>query len=182
MANLRLHKAPSGGLSGLIWLAIGLVLFGFLYLGSMPGRSVLQERARAGPDGVIAFFPTPESAVKRINQMLEQHAWSRLARYYDRSQSKVTNDQLRSGAYFAGNLAVPPEGPRLRPFPPGWRFLYAEPAHTENIVRVVVAPPGEASPEPDETQSFYLQRFPEGYRILPPDAPVLLPTTPAAPR
>ena len=178
---MRLHKPASGVFASFIWPAIGLVLFGFLYLGSLPRGGMLREMHTAGPDGVTAFFLSPEAAVTRINQMLDAHEWTKLARYYDFSQSAVRPDQATSGAYFAGGLAIPPEGPRERPFSPGWQFLYAEPTTTEGLARIVVARPGAAGPQPSETQSFLMERFPEGYRILPADAAARLPAGPSAP-
>lgn len=181
MADLRLHKPASGSLASFIWPAVGIVLFGFLYLGALPRGGALHEMKSAGPDGVTAFFLSPEAAVTRINYMLDTHEWTKLARYYDFSQSAVVPDQTVSGAYFAGGLAVPPEGPRTRPFTPGWHYLYTEPAGSEGIVRVVVGPPAEQAAQHQPAQSFLMKRFPEGYRILPADAAAKLPSGPSVP-
>ena len=180
MANLRLTQPNQGTFGVVIWLVTGAVLFGVLYMMSAPRGAALRELQAAGPDGVTAFFASPESAVREINALHAEHAWARLARYYDFTGSTVAKEYRISGAYFAGGLpASAGDDASERPFPPGWRFLYAEPSPAEGVVRVVVAPPGEASPE--ASKSFLMRRFPEGYRIVPEDAAERLPSGPSVP-
>jgi hypothetical protein len=177
LANLRLSQPSQGHLGAIIWLLIGSVLFGVLYATSAPRGAALREMRAAGPDGVTAFFASPEGAVAEINRLLDAHAWTQLARYYDFTESAVPPSQVTTGAYFAGGQPIGPAAPRQRPFPAGWLFLYSESTSSEGIVRITVAPPsvGEA------TKSFMMRRFPEGYRIIPEDAAVRLPSGPSVP-
>lgn len=182
MSNLRLTQPNQGYFGVVIWLVTGAVLFGVLYMMSAPRGAALRELSAAGPDGVTAFFASPEAAVREINVLLETHAWARLGRYYDFTGSTVPEELRKSGAYFAGGLpAAPGEPAPARPFPAGWRFLYAEPAAAEDVVRVVVAPPGIGQPASEATKSFLMRRFPEGYRIIPEDAAERLPAGPSVP-
>jgi hypothetical protein len=188
---LRLSQPSEGHLGAIIWLLIALVLFGVLYASSAPRGAALREMRAAGPDGVTAFFAAPEGAVAEINRLLDAHAWTKLARYYDFTGSAVAAQQVITGAYFAGGQPIAPETPKARPFPAGWRFLYSESTASEDIVRVTVAPPGAARPSNgmaapppsvgEATQSFLMRRFPEGYRIIPEDAAERLPSGPSVP-
>jgi hypothetical protein len=174
---MRLTQPSQGHLGAVIWLLIAIVLFGVLYASSAPRGAALREMRAAGPDGVTAFFATPEGAVTEINRLLTAHAWTQLARYYDFTASALAPGELTTGAYFAGGQPLGPEARKPRPFPAGWRFLYSETTANENVVRVTVAPPnvGEA------TQSFLMRRFPEGHRIIPDDVAERLPNGPSVP-
>jgi hypothetical protein len=151
---------------------VGLCLFSWLYSKSSPHGEIAHELAAAGPDGVTAFFASPEVAVTKSNQMIANKSWSRLARYYDFTYSSVTPSQVTSGTYFDGSLAVPPEQAIDRPFPPGYRYLYSEPTELAGIIRVVVSGAPSNSREPSEgpQASFFLRSEPDGYRIIPADA------------
>ncbi|MFO1186983.1 MAG: hypothetical protein U1E87_05755 [Alphaproteobacteria bacterium] len=181
MSNLRLTQPNQGTFGIVIWLVTGAVLFGVLYMMSAPRGAALRELSAAGPDGVTAFFASPEAAVRETNELLETHAWERLGRYYDFTGSIVPEAQRKSGAYFAGGLPALDGEAAARPFPVGWRFLYSEPAPAEDVVRVVVAPAGTLAPKPEETKSFLMRRFPEGYRLIPEDAAERLPAGPSVP-
>jgi hypothetical protein len=181
VAQLRFSEPTNNLFGPIIWGVIGLVAFGFLYTASAPKGQALHDMRAAGPDGVTAYFRSPETAIIKINRLVAAHDWIHLARYYDFSLSTISPEQLLSGAYFDGTLAAGNEGARPRPFPPGWRLLYAEPTEIEGITRVTVAPPGPQAPAPTVTQSFLLKRLPEGYRILPEDAAPRLPGPPSPP-
>ena len=170
MSSFRLSPPPKSVFGAIIWIFVGLCVFGWLYSKSAPHGEIAHELRAAGPDGVTAFFASPEAAVVEANQMMATQSWTRLARYYDFTYSTVTPDQISSGAYFDGRLAVPPEGALKRPFPVGYHYLYTEPTELSGVTRVIVsgAPAREPGKGPDA--SFFVRAEPEGYRIIPADA------------
>ena len=171
MSHLRLSRPAKSPLGPLFWLFIGACIFGWFYFKSAPSGDIARSIAAAGPDGVTAYFSSPEEAVVKINELLAARDWRRLARYYDFSMSSVPTRQVISGAYFTGGLAVPPEGAVDRPFPPGSSFLFSEPTELPMILRIVVAGPSTGAGAGGAPQaSFFLQASPDGYRIIPADA------------
>ncbi len=182
MAELRFQRSAPSVFGGLIWLLIGMVLFALLYLGSMPRGEALRALRTAGPDGVTAFFPSPEAAVIRINRMLDAHEWTKLARYYDFSQSVVTRrpGDVRRLFRRRPSRSRPRDRGRGRFRPGGIISTRSRPA-AEGVVRIVVAAPGVVDPAPEETQSFVMERSAEGYRIVPPDAATHAAGPPSAP-
>ena len=172
MSNLRLSPPAKNLFGPLFWLFVGLGVFGWLYIESAPTGEVARNIAAAGPDGVTAYFASPEAAVLKINDLLAARDWMHLARYYDFTHSSVLPADVVSGTYFAGGLAVPPEPAIERPFPPGYRFLYSELTELEGISRVVVvgAPTNRNDPSTAAQASFFLRADPEGFRIIPADA------------
>ena len=172
MSSFRISPPPKSLFGTIIWILVGLCLFWWLYSKSAPHGEIAHELAAAGPDGVTAFFASPEVAVTKSNQLIARKSWSQLASYYDFTYSSVTPSQVTSGAYFDGSLAVPPESAIPRPFPPGYRYLYSEAIELAGIIRVVVsgAPPDSREPGEGPRASFFLRSEPEGYRIIPADA------------
>lgn len=172
MSSFRLSPPPKSLFGSIIWIFVGLCLFAWLYTKSSPHGEIAHELAAEGPDGVTAFFASPEAAVIKSNEMIEKKRWSRLARYYDFAHSSVTAKQAMSGAYFDGELAVPPETAVERPFPPGYHYLYSEPTELAGIIRVVVsgAPTDARDPGQGPQASFFMRASPDGYRIIPADA------------
>jgi len=172
MSVFRLSPPPKSLFSTIIWAFVILCVFVWLYAKSAPHGEIADELHAAGPDGVTAFFASPETAVTRCNQMLSDHDWTHLARYYDFTYSTVLSNQVTSGAYFNGTLAVAPEGAIERPFPPGYHYLYTEPTELSGIIRVVVSgAPGKARPTASAPEaSFFMRAEPQGYRIIPADA------------
>ena len=172
MSSFRVSPPPKSVFGAIIWIFAGLCLFAWLYSKSAPHGEIARELAAAGPDGVTAFFASPEAAVTKSNQLIAKKNWTRLARYYDFTYSSVTPSQITTGAYFDGSLAVPPEQAIPRPFPPGYRFLFSEPTELSGITRVVVsgAPPNAADPNQGPQASFFVRSEPNGYRIIPADA------------
>lgn len=169
MANLDLRRAGKGLFGPLLWAVIAAALFGFLWTRAGPPPVIAEQMRAAGPDGATAYFRSPEAAVAQINQLLAERNWMRLARYYDFTGSAVTPREITSGSYFLGEVAVPPEPAGPRPFPQGYRFLYAEASELPGIVRVVVTARavGEAAEAGTDETSFLMARSPEGYRIVP---------------
>lgn len=172
MSSFRVTPPPRSLFGTIIWIFAGLCLFAWLYAKSAPHGEIAHELKAAGPDGVTAFFTSPEAAVIKSNQMIAKRSWVQLARYYDFTYSSVTRNQISSGAYFGGGLAVPPEGAMPRPFPQGYHFLYTEPTALAGIVRVVVsgAPQRSRQPADGPQASFFMHAEPQGYRIIPADA------------
>jgi hypothetical protein len=172
LSNLRLSPPARSLFGPLFWLFVGLCIFGWLCLKSGPTGEAARAIAAAGPDGVTAYFVSPESAVPRINDLLAARAWTQLARYYDFTHSSVRLAEIVSGVYFAGGLAVAPESAIERPFPPGYRFFSSEPTELDGILRVIVvgAPPKREDASTAPQASFFLRADPEGYRIIPADA------------
>jgi len=153
MSSFRVSPPPKSIFGTIIWIFAGLCLFAWLYSRSAPHGEIARELEAAGPDGVTAFFTSPEAAVMKANQMIAKKNWTHLARYYDFTYSSATPSQITSGAYFDGSLAVPPERAIPRPFPSGYRFLYSEPTELPGIIRVVVtgAPDNAGSPAAPES-------------------------------
>ena len=172
MSSFRLSPPPKSLFGTIIWIFVGVCVFAWLYTKSTPHGEITHELSAAGPDGVTAFFASPEAAVIKSSKMIANKSWSRLARYYDFTYSSVTPSQATSGAYFDGSLPVPPEQAIDRPFPPGYHYLYSEPTELPGIVRVVVsgAPANARDPNEGPQASFFLRAEPNGYRIIPADA------------
>ena len=172
MSSFRVSPPPKSLFGTIIWIFAGLCLFAWLYSKSAPHGEIAHELAAAGPDGVTAFFASPEEAVVKSNKMIAKKTWTQLARYYDFTYSSATPSQITSGTYFDGSLAVPPEQAIPRPFPSGYRFLYSEPTDLSGVIRVVVSGAPENSRDPNQgpQASFFMRSEPEGYRIIPADA------------
>ena len=172
MSSFRISPPPKSLFGTIIWIFAGLCLFAWLYSKSAPRGEIQHELAAAGPDGVTAFFSSPEAAVAKVNQMIAKKNWTQLGRYYDFSYSSVRAEQVTTGAYFDGSLPVPPEQAIARPFPQGYRYLYSEPTELNGVVRVVVsgAPMNARDPNQGPQASFFMRSEPEGYRIIPADA------------
>ncbi len=170
MSSFRLSPQPRSLFGTIVWIFVGLCLFAWLYSKSAPHGEIARELRAAGPDGVTAFFASPEAAVIKSNQMMAKRSWEQLARYYDFTYSSVTPEQISSGAYFNGSLAVPPEGAIKRPFPVGYHYLDSEPTELSGIIRIVVSGAPANEPKQGPRASFFMRAEPEGYRIIPADA------------
>ena len=129
---------------------------------------------KAGP----LYFDDPAGAVPAIESMVKQKDWKRLARYYRLEGSGIERAALESGAFFYTEdrpASADPAGLwRYRhPIAPGYRFL--ESRELQSLGQVEVVTQIEIDQGGGMIQrglrSFLMFRSPEGYQILPGEAP-----------
>ena len=145
-----------------------LVLAAFVILGGCMGDS------KNDP----LYFDNPESAVPLIADMLRAKDWDRLARYYRLEGTDLDRAQLRSGEFFY--TEEPPEAAHpagfwryKHPFAPGYEFVETRELQPLGQIEVIVAveiDQGDGTVQRG-IDSFLMFRSPEGYQILPGEAP-----------
>ena len=126
-----------------------------------------------------AYFKTPETAVKRINRLIDEKDWPRLARFYDLSGSDVDVSDLQNGSFFYDETPGFYDETRgghasgidryLHPFAPGASLLEVRMSAIADVFEVDVEFEVDQGDGPAQSliQTFYLVRNPEGYRLLP---------------
>ena len=119
-----------------------------------------------------AYFKTPETAVRRINRLMDEKDWPRLAQFYDLSGSGVDVSDLQNGSFFydetRGGHASGIDR-YAHPFAPGASLLAVRASEIADVFEIDVEleiDQGDGSAQ-SLIQTFYLVRDPEGYRVLP---------------
>ncbi len=119
-----------------------------------------------------AYFKTPETAVRRINRLMDEKDWPRLAQFYDLSGSGVDVSDLQNGLFFydetRGGHASGVDR-YLHPFAPGASLLEVRTSESTDVFEIDVEleiDQGDGAAQ-SLIQTFYLMRNPEGYRVLP---------------
>jgi len=125
------------------------------------------------------YFSDPQTAVKQITVMLRDKDWTRLARYYDLTDSPIQRADLVSGAFFftekRPEVAHPAGFWRYKhPFAPGFAFKGTRELETPGVFEVTT------EVEIDQgggmvqrgVQFFLMRKSERGYQVMPHKAPV----------
>ena len=128
-----------------------------------------------GDKGDARAFASPAAAVPAIDAMLRAEDWKGLAAYYDLAGSGIDRKDLESGKFFLRTERPADAHPGIpwkyrHPFPPGYRFVGAEPVaeFAVEMVTVAIEIDQGGGPKQRGLASFKMRKGPKGYRILPP--------------
>lgn len=146
-----------------------LVIYLFRGFGADNPGAVYRTQVIPAPQ---AYFKTPETAVRRINRLMDEKDWPQLAQFYDLSGSDIDVSDLQNGLFF---YDATPGGHAsgidryLHPFAPGASLLAVRMSAIADVFEVDVELEIDQGDGPAQSliQTFYLVRNPEGYRLLP---------------
>ena len=124
------------------------------------------------------FFHDPQSAVPAIESMVRKKDWKTLARYYRLDGSGVERATLESGAFFYTEQRPASADPAglwkyRHPLAPGCKLLEVREMQAlaqVEVVTVIEIDQGGGMVQ-RALRSFLMFRGPEGYQILPGEAP-----------
>ena len=119
-----------------------------------------------------------------MSELLRQHAWKRLARFYDVAPSSAAEAELESGwAFRSAKSPGSPEaaamGEYTQPFIPGSRYVSTAPTDDPSVVEVTVELVIDQGGGVMQRgiQMFRMRHTGAGYQLILPSAPAGAPAT-----